>query len=61
MSGESFFRVTPDVRRIPGGCDDCDAYVTFDHTLAPIYRLVVHHDDTCPWYRAHTDEGPSSS
>ena len=49
MTGDSFFQATPDDVRIPGGCDDCDAYQTFDRSLAPIYRLVVHHDDTCPW------------
>jgi hypothetical protein len=38
--------------RIPGGCDDCDAYQTVDSTLAPAYRVTVHHDDTCPAYRA---------
>lgn len=34
-----------------GGCDDCDAFtaVTLDQG---IHFLNVHHDDTCPWYRA---------
>lgn len=36
--------------RIPGGCPDCDAYQTLDASAAPVYRLTVHHDDTCPTY-----------
>jgi hypothetical protein len=34
-------------QRIPGGCDDCDAYqeMTKQHG---IYVMTVHHDDTCP-------------
>ena len=34
--------------RIPGGCDDCDAYQTIDARQAPIYRITVHHDDPLP-------------
>jgi hypothetical protein len=37
---------------IPGGCQDCDAYQTVDSSQAPIYRITVHHDDTCPWLKA---------
>jgi hypothetical protein len=37
---------------IPGGCLDCDAYQTVDSTRAPLYFLTVHHDETCPAYRA---------
>jgi hypothetical protein len=44
--------------RIPGGCDDCDAYQTVDTRHAPIYRITVHHDDTCPWYRQHQEARP---
>lgn len=42
-----------DVRglRIPGGCDDCDAYQTVDTSRAPVYVIRVHHDDTCPAFR----------
>ncbi|MGO4130876.1 hypothetical protein AB4028_00310 [Janibacter sp. RAF20_2_2] len=35
-------------QRIPGGCDQCDAYQTVDADQAPIYRVTVHHDDWCP-------------
>jgi hypothetical protein len=61
MSGEAFYPVHRTTRlgfltgldglRIPGGCDDCDAYQTVDSSGAPIYRITVHHDDTCPAYR----------
>lgn len=39
--------------RLPGGCDDCNAYqtVTLDDG---IYRICIHHDDTCPFYRKRT-------
>jgi hypothetical protein len=54
VSGAAFFRANPDdEQRIPGGCDDCDAYQTFDRSQAPIYRLLVHHNPTCPWLRQH--------
>ncbi len=39
--------------RIPGGCDDCDAYQTMTKQDG-IYHVTVHHDDTCPWLRART-------
>jgi hypothetical protein len=55
MTGDSFFQAIPDDVRIPGGCDDCSAYQTFDRTQAPVYILRVHHDDTCPWYRQHQE------
>ena len=32
--------------RIPGGCDDCDAYQEMTQQDG-IYVLTVHHDDTC--------------
>ncbi len=38
--------------RIPGGCDDCSAYQTVDASQAPLYRVNVHHDESCPSYRA---------
>ena len=56
MSGESFFkpeaREDPRSARIPGGCDDCAAYQTLDEVEPGFLRLGVHHDDTCPTYRA---------
>jgi hypothetical protein len=55
MTGDALgFFSAPDGVRIPGGCDDCDAYQTVNSTLAPIYRITVHHDDTCPAFRAMT-------
>lgn len=39
-------------RRIPGGCEDCDAYQTVDRVAERITELTVHHDDTCPQFRA---------
>lgn len=38
--------------KVPGGCDDCDAYQVIDRTLAPVYMVTVHHDETCPRLRA---------
>ena len=49
MTGLSFFKDVPRDVRIPGGCDECDAYQTIDDTSAPIYVLRVHHDQTCSW------------
>lgn len=39
--------------RLPGGCDDCNAYQEVDRMDNGIFRLAVHHDDTCPFWRAH--------
>lgn len=55
MSGEAFYRQplsTLDGCRLPGGCDDCTAYQEFDASRAPLYRVTVHHDETCPWLKA---------
>jgi len=35
-------------RRIPGGCDDCDAYQTMTQRDG-IYAIEVSHDETCPF------------
>ncbi len=39
-------------RRLPGGCEDCDAYQTVtrhpDDAWGRVFVLTVHHDDTCP-------------
>ncbi len=40
--------------RIPGGCDDCDAYQTFTKQADGFYLVTVHHDATCPWLTART-------
>ncbi len=42
--------------RVPGGCDDCSAYQTVDASQAPIYRVNVHHDASCPSYRAMLED-----
>jgi len=42
-------------RRIPGGCDDCDAYQEMTTDGAGVYVLTVFHDDTCPWLNARTE------
>ncbi|MDQ3477406.1 MAG: hypothetical protein M3492_14060 [Actinomycetota bacterium] len=34
--------------RIPGGCDDCDAYQTITQQTPGVYLLNVWHDDSCP-------------
>lgn len=38
--------------RIPGGCPDCDAYQTVEPVTEGVTLLTVHHDDTCPTWRA---------
>lgn len=35
-------------RRLPGGCDDCDAFQTITKHGDGLYVLTVHHDRTCP-------------
>ena len=40
--------------RMPGGCDDCDAYQTVTRESAGMYRLLVHHDHYCPWFNGVT-------
>ncbi len=39
-------------QRIPGGCDDCNAYQTVTRHLC-IHVINIHHDDTCPTWRQH--------
>jgi hypothetical protein len=36
-------------RRMPGGCDGCDAYQTMTKQADGIFSVTVHHDETCPW------------
>ena len=38
--------------RVPGGCDDCDAYQVVDGSHAPFFRINTCHDESCPTYRA---------
>ena len=67
MNGESFYKPSQTLdamtgKRIPGGCDDCDAYQVMVRCEAGVYVLEVHHDDTCPFYRqarARREGGPS--
>jgi hypothetical protein len=42
-----------DGARIPGGCDDCDAYQTVTATYGQrgISQIKIHHDDSCPTLR----------
>lgn len=34
-------------RRVPGGCDQCDAFQTFDVVSPGVHVIRVHHDDRC--------------
>lgn len=45
---EERFKDMPEGERVPGGCEDCDAYQILDKSQAPVYQLFVYHDDTCP-------------
>lgn len=40
-----------DGAKIPGGCEQCDAYQTVqsDYYGPDLHRLAVHHDDWCPF------------
>lgn len=57
MSGDSLSALAAALvgQRIPGGCDDCTAYQTMTQDAPGVYRLTVHHDGTCPSYRAMTN------
>lgn len=43
-------------KRMPGGCDDCDAYQVVTEAAGGVYVLQVHHDATCPEYRRTTGQ-----
>jgi hypothetical protein len=38
-------------QRVPGGCDECNAYQTMeeDPDHPAIFHLRIHHDDWCPF------------
>lgn len=36
-------------KRIPGGCDDCNAYQEMHQEAQGVWVLGVFHDDGCPW------------
>lgn len=40
-----------DGARIYGGCAHCDAYQTVHPASAGVWKITVHHDDWCPWWR----------
>lgn len=42
-----------DGARIPGGCDQCDAYQT-TRVEDGVWHITVHHDDWCPVLQART-------
>jgi len=42
-------------QRIPGGCDDCDAYQVMRREGA-VFVITVAHDNTCPWLRAREEQ-----
>ncbi len=33
-------------------CPDCNSDVTRHSTPGAAHHLTIHHDDTCPWWRA---------
>jgi hypothetical protein len=49
-----------DGARIPGGCDRCDAYQTIhaDHYGPDMHRILVHHDDWCPFLASLPEATP---
>jgi hypothetical protein len=36
-------------------CPDCNSIVTIAEVAPQVYRGVVQHDETCPWYLAHAE------
>lgn len=40
--------------RLPGGCSACHAEQTVRRDAPGVYRLTVHHDNTCPALRRLT-------
>ena len=44
--------------RIPGGCEDCDAYKTAHPMAAGMWNIAVYHDDWCPVLSAHEKRKP---
>jgi hypothetical protein len=41
-------------RRLPGGCDDCDAYQEIAEPAPGVYVVTVRHDSTCPYPKGLT-------
>jgi hypothetical protein len=39
--------------RIPGGCDECDAYQTVEPVVAGVWMIAVRHDPDCRWLAMH--------
>lgn len=39
-------------KETPGGCSDCSAFQTVRRDRDGIFRLTVHHDESCPWLAA---------
>lgn len=40
--------------RIPGGCDDCDAYQVLGEERPNVWLMRIHHDASCPWLQGVT-------
>jgi len=55
--------LTPiDGARVPGGCDDCDAYQVINATWGQrgLSRIEIHHDDWCPAYGRMVSRHPAA-
>jgi hypothetical protein len=50
-----------DGAKIPGGCEDCDAYQTLHVIDRGLTRLNIHHDDWCATYRRMQAEPASQA
>lgn len=48
-----------DGAKIPGGCDQCDAYQTTALVDASVWEITVHHDPGCPILAAHEKRRPA--
>ena len=47
-------------RRIPGGCDDCDAYQELEEASPGVFVNTVRHDDGCPVLARYKGDKPMS-
>jgi hypothetical protein len=41
-----------DGKRIPGGCEKCNAFQVVEPAAAGVWMLNVYHDDACPFLKA---------
>ena len=48
---------TPQQMARATACPDCNSDVVLIEAAPRVYQAEVHHDDSCPWYRAFKRSG----